>query len=123
MGRTDVKAMLKEMPFPVFLGWQAFDTIEPIGGIRGDLQAASVCATVMNATAIRARSKARFHVKDFVLEYGVEKKKTDDAKEGGTTTTPTANPPRKTVEEMKFIARMMTAAANADEGKKKKHRR
>lgn len=103
------------MSFRQFLGWIAYNEIEPIDDRqnaerRADFRAASICATVMNATAIHMQSKTRFEVKDFVLEYGSAKDKT----------TKKAAPQRQTWQEQKFIAQMMVAASKADQRKKKR---
>lgn len=105
--------MLREMPFPQLVEWMAFDTLEPIGGHRGDWQAASVSATMMNATAMRAGISTRFRPKDFLLEF--DKPVKDDV----ITPAPSA-PPARTWQEMRHIARMQVAIANADMQKRKK---
>lgn len=65
---------------------------DPIGGKRGDWQAASIVAILMT---IAARGKKSFSPKDFILEYG-------DAKE--------FKIPRKSWQEMKMTAQMIAAA-------------
>lgn len=95
------------------LEWEAYDTIEPIGAHRDDWHAASICAAVMNAMAIQIRSKKRFRVKDFLLEFGDPGDTKDVPKEGK----------QENWKNMKFIAQMFVAQANADVNKKKKRRR
>lgn len=99
--------MLGELTYKQFLELQEYDLISPIGDKRGDWQAASVCATAMNVALMRAGSRKRVRVKDFVLDF------TSDPKE-------VKEEPQQTWQEMKFIARMFTAAANADAKKKRK---
>lgn len=64
----------------------------------------------MNAMAIQNRSRKRFKVKDFLLEFGDEKD-TPTNVEGG-----------QSWQKMKFIAQMFVAQANADANKKKRRR-
>lgn len=92
-----------------------YETIEPFGDRRADWQAASICTAFANITLAARGSTKRFRMKDFLLEFGNEKD-LQTPKEEGTT-------PGKTWQQMKFIAQMMTAQANADEGKKKRWRR
>ena len=54
-------------------GWIAFDLVEPIGGLRGDYQAAVVAATVTNS--LRGGKGKRLGLDDF-LPFG-------DASTGG----------------------------------------
>lgn len=98
MREPDVNALLDRIPFWQFLEWKEYDAIDPIGGQRGDWQAASICCAFMNGIAVLARSKKRFRVKDFLLEFG-DPKEINDKK------------PKKTWQEMKFIAKMFVAAS------------
>lgn len=87
--------------------------MEPIGGLRGDWQAATVCAAVMNAAAMRAGSRRRFRVKDFLLVF--KNKETPVPEAGGSD-----DGERQSWQTMKFYARMYAAAANADQQRKRK---
>ena len=62
--------MLRRLPFKQLLEWEAFDQLEPIGGRRGDWQAASICSMLANIAIAKGRSRKRFQVKDFLLEFG-----------------------------------------------------
>ena len=101
MKEPNVNAMLDRIPFWQLLEWEEFDKTNPIGRQRGDWQAASMCAAFMNGIAIMMRSRKRFNVKDFLLEYGAQKLGSDGDKK------------RQTWKEQKFIARMFVAMANA----------
>ncbi|WP_340382334.1 DUF4035 domain-containing protein [Streptomyces sp. SS7] len=53
--------------------WMAFERITgPLGRRRGDIQAATIAATIANAN--RGKGGRRFTVSDFLVPYGVEKK-------------------------------------------------
>ncbi len=96
--------MLRELTWDEFLEWQAFDKIEPIGGVRGDWQAASICSTLVNVAAIQRGGKYRSRPVDWLMEYGDEKPPME-VKEDVT--------PRKTWQELKFIAQMWVADSKA----------
>lgn len=51
----------------------AYDLLEPIGDLRGDYQAASVCSVIANIAAGQSGSNKRFRVQDFMLEFGNER--------------------------------------------------
>jgi hypothetical protein len=57
--------MLQGMSWQQFLEWKAFDEIEPIGGARGDWQAASICSVV---DSLRGRA-IPLSPKDFKLRF------------------------------------------------------
>lgn len=101
--------MLRELPSGEFMEWQAYDKIEPIGGLRGDWHAASICATLMNIACARAGSKTRFKPKDLLLEWREEQP---------TVEVPAA--PRQSWQEQKMIAMMFAAASNTPTKRKKK---
>lgn len=108
MGEPDVNAMLDRIPFWQLVEWEEYDRTSPIGLQRGDYQAASICAAVMNGFAVMARSRKRFRVKDFLLEFGDPKNVANGKKQ-------------QTWQEQKFIARMFVAMANAPaKGRKRK---
>lgn len=44
-----MNGMLRQMPASLFVEWQAFDRIDPIGRERADLHAALIAATTENA--------------------------------------------------------------------------
>lgn len=109
--------MLKELPFAQFREWQAFDQIEPIGGIRGDWQVASVCATVMNALHMRVGSRERFSPSDFMLKFDsvVKEAKKDPAK-----VQPARTRYTQTWQEQKMIGMMFAAASQSRANNRKK---
>lgn len=106
--------MLRELTWEQLLEWMAFDRISPIGDRRGDWQAATVCAAVINSSAALKGLPPIVRVADMMLEFS-------DAE----TPAPAAakQPAGKNESEMKFIARMSTALANADEARSKRKRR
>lgn len=99
-----------------FLTWQAYDLLEPIGDFRGDIQAAQICATIMNSLMMRAGAwdeDKKFRAPHFLIDFDdmlarAEAKLKEDAKAGGSTPKPEA------WRHWKFLARMSVAAANAD---------
>ncbi len=92
--------------------WKAFDDVDPIGGKRGDWNAASVSSILMNIAAGRNGSRKRFKPADMLLEYGLDYK---PAKEGEVA--PVTG--RQTWQEMKMIGMMWAAASNSPKKWKK----
>jgi hypothetical protein len=91
--------LLHELSWRQFLAWKAYDELEPIGGLRGDWHAASICTMLANIAAAQSGSKKRFRVADFLLEFGPERAPIET--------------PRQTWQEQKMIAMMCAAAANS----------
>lgn len=57
--------------------WAAFERVEgPLGGTRGDVQAAVVAATVANAN--RPKNKSAAKVTDFLPDWGQRRDTPDD---------------------------------------------
>jgi len=110
MGEPDVNAMLNRIPFWQFLEWMEFDRTNPIGPQRGDWQAAAICAAMMNGFAAQMRSKKRFRVKDFLLEFGDPKQVAQGKK-------------KQSWQEQKFIARMFVAMSKPAPPKPAKKKR
>ena len=76
MGRT-VRELLGSMDSHELTEWMAFDQVDPVGGRRGDYQAAVVASTVANAN--RGKGQRVLTPNDFVLEYGGRAMATLDA--------------------------------------------
>lgn len=95
--------MLRELPAKQFLEWQMFDQLNPIGDLRRDWQAASICAVIANIAAAQGRSKKRFKVQDFLLEFGEERERPER---------------RQTWQEQKMIIQMVHAAFNSPKKKR-----
>ena len=74
MGRT-VRELLGAMDSHELTEWIAFDIVEPIGGKRGDIQAAIIAATVANAN--RGKLGKALQPADFIPEYGALERTTD----------------------------------------------
>lgn len=74
----------------------AYDELSPIGDVRGDWQAASIASILANIAAARGRSRKRFTVKDFLLEFGSTRERPEA--------------PRKSWQEMKMIGQMCAMA-------------
>lgn len=87
------------------LKWKAYDDLEPIGGLRGDWQAASICATLTNIDARRRGAKHVFTPREFLLEF---KDVPTEAKEVAV-----PEEPRKSWQEMRMIGMMMAASSQA----------
>jgi len=108
MGEPDVGKLLRRLTVKQFLAWEAFDSVDPIGDIRGDWQAATVCATLMNIAVARSKRRKTFRPKDFLLEWTPEEKPL----------------PRKKWQDLKMIAAMCVATMNDKApGKGKRHGR
>ena len=90
----------------------AYDQLQPFGDRRSDWQAATICAAVMNAAAMRGGSRKRFRVKDFLLVFKDAETKVKEEKDE----------PRQTWQEQKLIAQMFVAMSNAEQKQKKRKR-
>jgi hypothetical protein len=86
--------MLRSISWAQLMEWMAYEKMEPFGDLRRDWQAASICATIANMTAIQMRSEKRFQVKDFMLDF--EPRAVAEPESTG-----------KTWQEMRMIAQMM----------------
>lgn len=105
LGYPSTRVMWRHMTRREFFDWWAYDQVEPIGAMRGDYQAASVCATIMNGFAVMARSRKRFKIKDFLLEWGKEAKVAEPGgKDNG-----------QPWQKMKLVARMWAAASKVEQ--------
>lgn len=91
--------MLRSITWPQFVQWMEYAEAEPFGDRRQDWHAASLCATMMNQTAMLMRSETRFNVRDFLLDFDGEEKPTPA--------------PEKSWQEMRMIAQMLAAASNS----------
>lgn len=106
--------MLREMTWERFRSWQIYDSIEPIGGLRGDLQAGQICAAIMNSLLMRlgvTDDEKHFKAEHFLLDHlgtDSKKKKAESTK-----------PPEKW-RHWKMLAKMSAAQANADERRRLK---
>jgi hypothetical protein len=89
--------------------WMIYERMEPFGDRRADWQAASICAATMNAAVLQRTGKVQmlFRPAQFLLEFNDEP--VAAKKEGEPAPAPTQN-----WQGMKFIARQMTALANAE---------
>jgi hypothetical protein len=100
--------MLREIPFKLLLEWEAYDKLEPIGGLRGDWQSAAICRMLMDIAAAKTGSRKRFRTQDFLLEFGEERPVVEV---------------RQTWQEQKMIGQMYAAAFNTPDkpkGRRKK---
>lgn len=111
--------MLREMSMRQFMLWYEFDKVEPIGGLRGDWQAAAICSVIFNTMAKFSRSKERMTVEQFMPEFGPQAKVTR-GKDGGSKTPPAVVPHWQ---HMQFVARMQVALSKAEEARPKKKKR
>ena len=99
--------MLEELPARRFLEWFAFDQVEPIGGLRGDWQAAAIMSQLTNIAIMRAGGEHRTRPKDFLLEYGQRAVQVVEER-----------PKQKSWQELKFIAQMWVADDHAKRQRK-----
>jgi len=104
---VNVDAMLRSITWAQLMEWMEYAALEPFGDRRRDWQAASVCATVANMTAIGMRSEKRFKVADFMLDFTQEPHAESE-------------PAGKSWQEMRMIARMMALQSQAQERKKRR---
>jgi hypothetical protein len=100
-----VDKLLKSMSMKQFQEWRFFDEIDPIGGRRGDWQAASISAVIANMLSRKAHN-----VDDFLLTFGTERRMKPA-------------PRKQTWQEQKMLAYMMCAAFNEPPKKGKKRGR
>ncbi len=68
LGCPNPDAMLAQMPYRVFQEWKTYYQYDPFGGERGDINAATIAATIANVN--RTKKTKRFKVRDFVPRYG-----------------------------------------------------
>lgn len=106
--------MLARMPWELFVEWQAFDLLSPIGGPRGDWQAAAVAASIFNARLLGTGKEVP--VADFLLKFGKAVEHTAK-KSGGEPAKPA-----QTWQQQKAIAAMWVEYANAIEEADRKMR-
>lgn len=95
--------MLERMTFDDLLDWRAYDLISPIGDLRADYHAASICAALYNVALMKGGSKRRLSPTDFLLEF----------KDAPTETKETDAAPTAGWQHMKSIARMHFALSKA----------
>jgi hypothetical protein len=106
--------MLRRMPWRQFQRWQAFDEVEPIGGVRLDYNTASIVSTLVNLRRNTEKHPEPFHLVDFLLKWGGEKK---DAP------VETPKPTQKTWQQLKFMGQWLSALYNQAEETPAKRRR
>jgi len=97
--------MLRGMSWEGFLGWFAYDQIEPFSEKRADLRAASICSLLANIHRDARRKPRPFTIDDFVLVFGDEVKK---------------EAPKQTWQQQKAIAHLWVAALSGSKAKSKK---
>lgn len=95
-----------------FLGWYAFDQVDPIGGARLDWNVASICSTLWNIALLKAKASKIFKPADFLLEWKTADERQDE---------PKAEKPKPDWQRMRWLAMAWTAYAN--EGEKRKQRK
>ena len=61
-----VDEMMGRMSAREFTEWQVLDTIDPIGSVRGDMQAARVAQTVAEVHRDRKAKRTPFKLLDFM---------------------------------------------------------
>lgn len=108
--------MLAKIPWSKFVRWQAFDEIDPIGGLRHDYLTASIVAMMANLRRDHEKHPDPIPLATFLLQWGKKAKKLLDAN---------PKPKGKSWQELKLIGQMMAAMYNAaeDDYNRKKQRR
>jgi hypothetical protein len=66
--------MLAELDCVELAEWMAYDSLDPFGGVRGDVQAGVVAAAVMNAAGGKGRDDV-FCAADFMPDFKPAAKK------------------------------------------------
>lgn len=75
LGIWDVPALMRAMPYPLFLQWVEFYKRDPFGRERGDLNAATIAAMIANAHSSRGK---RYEPRDFMPEFYKKRQSVDD---------------------------------------------
>ena len=73
--KKTVREILDEVDSQELNEWQAFSTIEPLDGDRGDIHAAQICSTTANVW--RGSETKALEVKDFLPDWYGENKKVE----------------------------------------------
>jgi hypothetical protein len=100
--------MLRQITWPQLMAWREYDRVEPLDSER--YHAASITAGIANTLLAIARSKKRFRVKDFLVEF-------DEVKDAPSVEDSEA---KANVARMKWIAMESVALANAEEKRKRR---
>jgi hypothetical protein len=69
-GEVRMPWLLRQLSAKEFRNWMLFEQIEPYGGLRGDLQVASVVQMIANVN--RGKDQEPYKLKDFLLRFGEE---------------------------------------------------
>ena len=99
------------MSAPEWARWRALDNIEPIGDIRGDLQAGMICAMLYNAN--RGKGKAAKKPSDFMPIQEMQRRRGMEINPGE---------PTQTVAQMKTVWLTFVALHNAKIKRNKKRK-
>lgn len=115
--------MLQEITWEDFRAWQEFDVVEPIGGQRGDWQAAGIISAIWNVVLARGENATLTKPSDWLLKWRPAKAKVVSATEGSEQPVQSqpAQKPTGGWQRMKAIAQMHYSLYLAD--KKRKERR
>lgn len=71
LGRSSGRAVLRELSLREFFEWQAFNELEPIGGVRGDYHAAQIVTALANLLGRDPKKQPTpYELKDFLLVFG-----------------------------------------------------
>jgi len=103
--------MLGKISWAKFIRWQAFDELDPIGGLRHDYLTASIVSMMVNLRRDHEKYPDPVPLKTFLLEWGKKAKKLLD-------TNP--KPKGKSWQELKLIGQMMAGLYNAAEDEHQK---
>lgn len=62
--------MLREITWPEFLEWQAFETLEPFESERADWRSAQVAQALWNIARDQKKNPNGWPLSDFILPFG-----------------------------------------------------
>lgn len=85
--------MLREITWPQFLEWYAYDQVDPFGEERADMRTAQIVQTLVNLN--RREHQEPYKLSEFVLPFGDYE--------------PPA-PPKQTWQQQKYMMMQMSAA-------------
>ena len=95
MKEPDVDGLSHRLTAKQFRNWEIYDSLEPIGGLRGDYQAAQIAAMIYNRS--RGKDQRALTINDCLLPFHLQLPK-----------------PQQTWQQMKSMAYMIALAYNAE---------
>jgi len=96
LGIANVDALARSLTAKQFMGWMAFEQLEPFEERRLDYIGASICATIANVN--RGKGQKAYTLEDFLLKFDQQPK------------------PRQTPEEQLAVLKLLAAIHSTDDG-------